>query len=196
MFFINKAPISLYNTSLTQDRNVKVTDQQEVLNMRRLVIIGIAAAIAACIPALAARDKHMSVQVREAQVRSAPGFLSKILATVPYTEQVSVLEEKADWVHVQTENGAIDGWMHNTALTSKRLKLSGSGPDAQLAVSSEEQALAGKGFNSDVEKQFKERNKSADFADVDKMEKLNIPPETIKRFLVEGEVKTAQGGAR
>ncbi len=164
--------------------------------MRRFVIIGVAAAIAASIPALAARDKRMSVQVRDGQVRSAPGFLSKVLATVPYTEQVSILEEKAGWFRVQTATGGVEGWMHSNSLTAKKLTLSGSGPDAQLAVSSEEQALAGKGFNSDVEKQFKERNKSADFAGVDKMEKLTIPAETITQFLTDGNVKPAEGGAR
>lgn len=163
--------------------------------MRRLALIAMVTIVAAT--ALAARQKQMSVQVREAQVRQAPGFLSRVLATVPYTEAVTVLEEKNDWTRVQTAvNGGTEGWMHNTALTSKRIKLSGAGPDAQLAVSSDEQALAGKGFNSDVEKQFKERNTKADFSPVDKMEKLKIPVTDIQSFLEEGGVTTANGGAK
>jgi len=164
--------------------------------MRRLLIIGMVAAIAVAGAAHAAREKRMSVQIREAQLRSAPGFLSKVLATVPYTEQVSILEEKAEWLRVQTAAGGVEGWMHSNSLTSKRLTLSGGGADAQLAVSSEEQALAGKGFNSDVEKQFKERNKSADFSGVDAMEKLTIPAEAITQFLTDGNVKPTEGGAR
>lgn len=164
--------------------------------MGKLLLIGMAVAIATAGAAHAAREKRMSVQIREAQIRSAPGFLSKVLATVPYTEQVSILEEKADWLRVQTETGGVEGWMHSNSLTAKKLTLSGGGADAQLAVSSEEQALAGKGFNSDVEKQFKERNKSANFNGVDKMEKLTIPAEAITQFLTDGSVKPAEGGAR
>ena len=160
--------------------------------MRHIRMIAIVAMLAAT--ALAARTKTMNVQVREAQVRQAPGFLSRILVTVPYTEPVTVIEEKGDWMRVQT--GSTEGWMHNTALTTKRLKLSGSGPDAQVTVTSDEQALAGKGFNSDVEKQFKERNAKIDFAVVDKMEKLKIPVAEIQAFLKKGEVAPLEGGAK
>ena len=160
--------------------------------MRHIRMIAIVAMLAAT--ALAARTKTMNVQVREAQVRQAPGFLSRILATVPYTEPVTVLEEKGDWMRVQT--GSTEGWMHNTALTTKRLKLSGGGPDAQVTVTSDEQALAGKGFNSDVEKQFKERNAKVDFAVVDKMEKLKIPVAEIQAFLKKGDVAPVEGGAK
>jgi hypothetical protein len=46
--------------------------------------------------------------------------------------------------------------MHSSALTKKKLKLAAGEADAATTVSSEEQALAGKGFNSDVEAKFKE----------------------------------------
>lgn len=160
--------------------------------MRRLALIALVAIVA--VPALAAGTKTMNVQVREAQVRQAPGFLSRILATVPYTEPVTVLEEKNDWIRVQT--GSTEGWMHSTALTKKRLKLSGVGPDAQVTVTSDEQALAGKGFNSDVEKQFKERNSKVDFTPIDKMEKLKIPVAEIQAFLEKGDVAPVEGGAQ
>lgn len=163
--------------------------------MRRFFIIGIAAAVAFSGTALAARQKLMSVQLREAQLRSAPAYLSRVLVTVPYTEQVVILEEKADWMRVQS--GSTEGWMHKTALTEKKLKLTGSGQDAQLAVSTEEQALSSKGFNADVEKQFKERNPKVDFTAVDKMEKLIIPVESVQKFLADGAVQPApEGGAR
>ncbi len=162
--------------------------------MRRLWLISIAAAVAAG-PALAARQKQMSVQVREAQVRGAPGFLSRVLGTLPYTEEVAILEERTDWNRIRTLSGGLEGWLHSSSLTSKRLKLAGDGPDAQVTVSSDEQALAGKGFNSDVEQEFKARNQTADFSVVDKMEKLSIPTESIIQFLNEGDVKPPAGGA-
>jgi uncharacterized protein YgiM (DUF1202 family) len=162
--------------------------------MRRIafvILVGITLASVAT-----ARQKTMNVQVREAQIRQTPGFLSRVVATVPYTESVNILEEKNDWYQVQTTDGKQTGWMHNTALTKKKLKLSGDGPDAQMSVTSDEQALAGKGFNSDVEKQFKDRNAKIDFAVVDKMEALKIPIKDVQAFLVQGNVSPAKGGAK
>lgn len=165
--------------------------------MRKIIIVFcLVVGLASVTPSVGARQKSMSVQIREAQVRSAPGFLSRVLTTVPYTERVTILEEKTDWVRVQIDGSQIEGWMHSTALTAKKLKLSAGEQDAQLAVSSDEQALAGKGFNSDVEAQFKKQNSKIDFAPVDKMVKIKIPAETIQAFLTDGSVTPTTKGAQ
>ncbi len=143
--------------------------------------------------AWAARQKQMNVQVRDAQIRSAPTPISRVLTTVGYTESVTILEEKGDWSRVQF--GASEGWMHKNSLTTKTLKLAAGGPDAQLSVTSDEQGLAGKGFNSDVEKQFKERNREADFASVDRMEKFSVSLTQVQQFLKQGSL-ASEGGAQ
>jgi hypothetical protein len=56
-------------------------------------------------------------------------------------------------------------------------------------------ALAGKGFNSDVESQFKANHKDIDFTWVDKMEKIKIPPPELKAFAKAGQLD-AQGGVK
>lgn len=157
--------------------------------MRRLALIAMVAIVAAT--ALAARQRQMHVQVREAQIRSAPTPISRVLTTVGYTESVTILEERGDWNRVRF--GASEGWMHKNSLTSKTLKLATGGPDAKLTVTSDEQGLAGKGFNSDVEKQFKERNREADFAAVDRMEKIAVSQAQVQQFLTQGSLATAGG---
>lgn len=159
--------------------------------MRRLALIAVVAIVA--VTAWAARQKVMSVEVRDAKLRSAPTPISRVLATVGYTEKVTILEEKGDWSRVQF--GTTEGWMSKGSLTTKTLKLAAGGPDAQLSVTSDEQGLAGKGFNSDVEKQFKERNKEADFSVVDRMEKIAVSDSQIQQFIKQGSL-TDVGGAK
>jgi uncharacterized protein YgiM (DUF1202 family) len=146
-------------------------------------------------PSFAAKTMTMSVQVKKGQLRSAPSYLSRVVTDLDYTTRVTVLEEKGDWLRVRQEEGAAEGWMHAATLTKTKLKLVSGNEDATTAVSSEEQALAGKGFNSDVEAQFKEQNAKANFAAVDKMEKIIIPAPKIVEFLEVGNVKAAKGGA-
>jgi len=159
--------------------------------MKRLIMFAVMAAVAA--PSMAARQKQMSVQVQNAQVRSAPTPISRVLTTVGYTEMVTILEEKGDWNRVQF--GTIEGWMSKGSLTSTKLKLAAGGPEAQLSVTSDEQGLAGKGFNSDVENEFKERNREADFATVDRMEKIAVSDLQIQQFMKQGSL-VAEGGAQ
>jgi uncharacterized protein YgiM (DUF1202 family) len=159
--------------------------------MRRLALIAMVAIVA--VTALAARQKQMSVQVQNAQLRSAPTPISRVLATVGYTEKVTILEEKGDWNRVQF--GTTEGWMSKGSLTTRKLTIDAGGPDAALSVTSDEQGLAGKGFNSDVEKQFKERNKEADFATVDRMEKITVSDLQIQQFIKDGKL-AVEGGAQ
>jgi hypothetical protein len=56
-------------------------------------------------------------------------------------------------------------------------------------------ALAGKGFNSDVESKFKANHKDIDFTPVDRMEKIKIPTSTLQKFALNGGLKMSEGGA-
>ena len=135
-----------------------------------------------------AGQKHMSIQVRNGQLRSAPGYFSRVVTKLDYASRVTVLKKQGDWIKVETANGGPSGWLHKSALTKKHLKLSAGSQDISNTVSTDEQALAGKGFNSDVEAQFKKENKNIDFTWVDKMEKIKIPPKKLEKFLDEGDV--------
>lgn len=143
--------------------------------------------------ALAAAPTTMSVQVKNGQLRVTPSFLGKIVAPVGYGVQVQVLETQGEWNKVS--GAGATGWIHNSALSRKKIVMTAGQQTAQTGASSDELALAGKGFNSDVEAQFKKDNKSVDFTWVDKMEKYKVSPENVMEFLKDGGVKPAEGGA-
>ena len=137
--------------------------------------------------------REMSIQVREGVLRGTPSFLGAVIAQVSYGERVTVLDNQNGWTKVRADGSA--GWIHESALTKKRLTLSAGDSNVKTGASSEEMALAGKGFNSEVEAEFKEQNEDVDFTDVDRMEAICITQPEMLRFLKKGGVVPPQGGA-
>ncbi len=158
----------------------------------RVVAIGLA--VLAAVGAWAAEGKMMSVQVKEAQVREKPSFVSKVVGSLAYGDRVEIRETQGAWSRVSLTGGAA-GWMHVSALTSKRIVLASGRGNARVGASGDELALAGKGFNSDVEAQFKRDHKSIDFSWIDRMEKIRIPSPEMQGFLKDGGV-APKGGAQ
>ncbi len=153
--------------------------------------VGIALALAAL--GASAADKAMSVQIKTGELRESPSFLGRVVTTVAYADRVTVTAQQGAWMKASTAKGA-SGWIHSSALTSKKIVMQ-AGQQAQSAASSDELALAGKGFNSDVEAKFKAQNGKANFAAVDRMETIVIPPAKLAEFLRDGGV-AAKGGVQ
>ncbi len=142
-----------------------------------------------------AEVQSMSVQVRKSQMRSSPSYLGKIVASLAYGDRVDVMEQKGAWAQVQKQGGKKKGWMNQSALSPKKIVLNASDADIAQAASSDEVALAGKGFNKEVEKNFRAMNPNVNFKDVDKMEKKVISQKKIRIFLKKGKL-SPPGGAQ
>ena len=142
---------------------------------------------------IAQAPKQMSVTVKETQVRATPSYLGKILAVLAYGDQVDVLAEQAGWARVRLANG--EGWVHLSALSSKRIALQSGSQNVGTGASSGEVALAGKGFNQEVENKYKQDNQ-LDYTWVDRMGALTVSPEEVLAFLEQGELNTAIGGGQ
>ena len=161
----------------------------------RYMIVFIALLGVFFLDATAEAQKIMSVQVREAQLRATPSFLGKILAKTSYGDQVTVLDERGDWQKVSIDSKKLQGWMHNTALTSKRIALKAGQENVGSSVSSNEIALAGKGFNEEVEKEYRKTNKNIDYTWINRMETINISQDQMLNFVISGKLsQDAQGG--
>ncbi len=143
-----------------------------------------------------AATKAMSVQVRKGELRATPGFLGKIVATLSYGDRVEVLEQRKPWIRVSPAGKTVAGWMHSSALSEKRIVLKAGARDTQAAASGGELALAGKGFNADVEAEFKAKNRNLDFSAIDRMQATEVSQDRILSFLREGGLPSGEGGAR
>lgn len=142
-----------------------------------LLLLIVAAAVLAAGP-------MRSVQVREGQLRQTPSFLGKITARVAYGDRLEVVGEQAGWAQVRGDAGS--GWIHASALTEKRVVLAAGRNDVAAGASGEEIALAGKGFNEEVEKTYRDANPDLDFTWVDRMETWNVSPAEASLFVTGG----------
>lgn len=159
--------------------------------------IGLVSALlgTAAAAALAASAAVMCVQIRQAEVRDTPSFLGSVVTTLPYGDKVTVEQQNGAWYRVTKTGGTAAGWLHASALTKKTIVMS-SGEAAKTAASSGEMALAGKGFNADVEKEFKANHKDVSFAPVDKMESYKVTPSAVQAFARDGGLRAGERGAK
>ena len=133
----------------------------------------------------------MSIQVRDGQLRAIPSFLGTVVGSVNYGEQVDVQQQQGDWMEVNYRGQK--GWMHSSALTTKTISVGSGEKDAQLKASGKEVALAGKGFNAEVEAQYRRGHQNVNYLAVDQMEQVRISPQEMVAFLNKGEIKPAAG---
>lgn len=163
-------------------------------NRYRYLLLTLLVALAAA-ALVSASGEQMSVQIRKGQLRATPSFLGAVTGSLDYGDRVELMKKQGPWLNVRDGRGRT-GWIHESALTTKRIVMSAGDADVRTAASGEELALAGKGFNSDVETEFKVQHADIDFDWVDRMEAIAITPEQAQEFLSEGQVQPATGGAR
>jgi len=142
---------------------------------------------------------QMSVTVQQTPVRDKPSFLGKIFGTLKYVDRVTVLDQPAgsskSWLWILGPDGKLKGWVSVSALTTKKIELAAGSANVQQGASSGEVALAGKGFNEEVEKQYKQDGK-LDYSQVDKMQNITVSPDQLSTFIAEGGLSDPEGGAK
>jgi len=137
----------------------------------------------------------MSIQVRSGALRSRPSFLGRVTTELQYGTRVTIKAERGSWVKV-TDTLGNTGWIHDSALSEKELKMVAGDVSAATGASSDEIALAGKGFSTQVEDEYKKGQPGEGFKWVDKMEAIVISPEQAEAFLAAGKVIPNLEGGR
>jgi len=156
-----------------------------MLKIKSIVIVSLLVGLFA-LTVLAAEQQVMSVQVRKGTVRSTPSFLGRIIASLNYGDQVVVKGEKKSWVKIDVSGVFAEGWMHASALSSKKIILKPGATDVGQAASDNELTLAGRGFNQEVENNFKSQNPDVDFKWIDRMERIVVSQDQIQKFIRDG----------
>ncbi len=137
----------------------------------------------------AALATSLSVQVEEGQVRSTPSFFGEIVDKVVYGESVDLVKEQGPWRMVNTPRKP-GGWIHQSAVSESKVELAPGG-DVSEGASGKEIALAGKGFNADVENAYKSGHQQMSFVWVDNMEKFTVNNADVEQFIKQGGLKGA-----
>ncbi|GHU60697.1 hypothetical protein FACS189445_0730 [Spirochaetia bacterium] len=150
--------------------------------MKRLILFTVLSlGMAGALCAQSLTGKTMYVTAKNLAVKSSTNFFADTLGSLSYGDPVSVLQEYGKWVKISSsEPPVISGWVAAASLTTKRI-IAGSSTSA----SANEIALAGKGFNQEVENAYRQ-NGALNYAAIDAMEAIQIPSRQLFSFLQEG----------
>jgi hypothetical protein len=128
------------------------------------------------------------VQAKTAALKSSTGFFAPKRGNLSYGDEVQVLQLSGKWAEVRSsKNSSLSGWIALASLSSKRIVASGSGSSATAS----EIALAGKGFNQEVENAYKAGGQ-LNYADVDKTEAIVVSGDELRQFIEDGRLKAGE----
>jgi len=113
----------------------------------------------------------LSVQVKQTLLRTQPSFTAPSLGTLFYAEQVELQNGENGWKSVKALKNGTLGWVHESALTTKTIVLQNTPKLSHSSVSQSEVLMAGKGFNKEVESEYKKQHTTLNFSSVDQIEK-------------------------
>jgi SH3-like domain-containing protein len=131
----------------------------------------------------------VSVHVKQTLLRTNPSFVSPSLSTLTYAEQVESQKSENGWKYVTSLKSGTLGWVHESALSSKTIVLQNTSKLSNTSVSQSEVLMAGKGFNKEVEKEYKKQHTTLNFTLVDQIEKTpSLQPQQLTTFANNGKL--------
>ncbi|HWP49072.1 MAG TPA: hypothetical protein VNM22_18090 [Candidatus Limnocylindrales bacterium] len=128
-----------------------------------------------------------TVIVKENAIRESCKFFAPVKAAVRAGNVLEILSQEGDWFQVRFNN--IQGCIHKSAIEKKSVSLTDKllGPQKQ-SVTGDEVALAGKGFNPQVEEAYKKKNPGMNYQAVDSIEGYKVPEDKIQEFAAGGKL--------
>ena len=145
-----------------------------------LLVCGLAAA-------QVAKGGTLYAAAKKVALKSSTWFFAGTRGTLNYGDRVTVLQVNGKWVEVRSaSNPSLSGWTESANLSVRQV-VAGSSSSA----TAKEVALAGKGFNQEVENSYKSKE-SLNYVDVDKTEAITVSDADLLRFLEEGRLATGE----
>lgn len=133
------------------------------------------------------------VKVQTTPLRKDPKFYAAVVASLKAGDSLEKLSSQSGWFQVKTSAGVI-GWVHSSAVETKKFNLMSAGGTMKTQASASEVALAGKGFNKQVEDSYRSKHANVDFAGVDRMLKIVVSPAEVEAFIKKGKLAGSGGG--
>ena len=136
--------------------------------------------------AWAAPTTSVFVEVSSAKLRKEPLHWSIALKDLSYGQKLEVISQERSWYLVSSEG--ISGYVHQTAVTSRKVILQSADNKALLEATDTDVVLAGKGFSQEIESLYLSQNPELDMAAVDRLERFRVDPLSLQRFLRQGQL--------
>ena len=154
--------------------------------MKRFILLSFLCLLIAGISFAQARGT-MYAAVKDLELRSSSGHFASVKGKLEYGEAVTVIRADGNWLEVRSNtNSALSGWTAASNLTSRRL-VAGS----TATTTAREVALAGKGFNREVENSYKTDTK-LNYTEVDNAEAIQVSDADLQKFITEGNLRAGR----
>jgi hypothetical protein len=152
------------------------------MNLKTLFLISL---LALLFPAFL-HAETATVITKENAVREYCKFFAPVKAQVKYNDSLEIVSSEGDWFKVRFR--AVSGCIHKSAIQKKSTSTGSSFSRKGSGVSDSEAALAGKGFNPQVEASYKQNHPEMKYSLLDSVEKFDasITDRDIARFVKAG----------
>jgi hypothetical protein len=98
------------------------------------------------------------------------------------------VEENGPWRKISLPGDKLSGWIHITALSPPKAEFKAGTSRADSRISSGEVALAGRGFDAEVEAKLRQSNKDLNYQAVDKIEAAGVKQADVITFVNRGKL--------
>jgi hypothetical protein len=150
-----------------------------------LILVSLGLLICGAAMAQVAKGGTLYVGAKTLKLKSSTGFFAGTRGTLSYGDPVTVLQVNGKWVEVRSvSSSSISGWTASSNFSTRRVVAGTSG-----TATAKEVAMAGKGFNEEVENAYKAKGQ-LNYADVDKTEAQTVSEPDLLKFLTEGRLLT------
>lgn len=134
------------------------------------------------------------VKVQSTNLRKTPKFYGAVILALRSGDKVEKVTAQPDgWIKVRTTGGAV-GWIHSSAVTVQKFRLTAMNSGLKTQTSASEVALAGKGFNKQVEENYRAKHREVSFAEVDALLRLKVAAAALEEFMKQGRLGDWRGG--
>ena len=134
----------------------------------------------------------LTVMVQQTALRKRPQFYAPAAGTVHLGDKLDSDDQQGAWYHVT--KGDAEGWIHQSAVTTKKVKLGAQASVGGEGPTAEEVTLAGKGFNDQVEQSYKQKHADLNFAAVDALVKRWVAERDLIAWMKAGTLIPPGGG--
>ena len=127
----------------------------------------------------------VSVKVKATKVRAEAKAWAAAIGALKYGDSIQALSVSDGWLKVRTSGGK-QGYLHESAVTTKKIVLSSRGGGSDSAADRADVVLAGKGFSQAIERDLAAQDSSLNFKGVDEMERLRVSDVELAAFIKAG----------
>ena len=163
--------------------------------VQKLSRLGWLAALALCLAAGHVpqdRGAALTVTKKETKLRTQKRALAPAVCGLVEGDQVKLRDKDGVWFSVEFKDKV--GFIHSSDVTDKKdVRLSGVG--VREVYTATEQSAARKGFNPQVEREYRDQNPNLEpaFRSVDEIQKKALPEAEIVEFLRAGRLGAEAG---